>query len=159
MQPHVGIRIFSCPDFAASQPGFDEDGDSGGDHAGKVETSLLWAIEPASVDVSRLPPEDASGPHFAMGKTARLSNRRVGERMVRDEVAWLGAKAEELLGAYAKEQPAARLRTFDDVERLWADVVRPNLPTFKTKQNTWGDCDDLPEKSVWRENAPITVER
>ena len=69
VQSHVGTRLYSLPDFEANQPGFDEDGNSGGDHAGKVETSLLWAIEPESVDLSRLPPEDDPGPHFAMGRS------------------------------------------------------------------------------------------
>jgi creatinine amidohydrolase/Fe(II)-dependent formamide hydrolase-like protein len=53
LQPHVGVRLFGLPDFEANQPGFDRDGVSTGDHAGKVETSLLWALEPDCVDISR----------------------------------------------------------------------------------------------------------
>ena len=93
VQPHVGTRLCGLPDHEANQPGFDNDGRSGGDHAGKVETSLLWALHPDCVDLSRLPSEDAPGPHFAMGPTVRQSDRRVGERMVADEVRWLGEKA------------------------------------------------------------------
>ena len=82
VQPHVGTRLYGLPDFEANQPGFDEDGRRTGDHAGKVETSLLWALHPECVDLSRVPPPDEEGPHFAMGRNARESNRRVGERMV-----------------------------------------------------------------------------
>src|SRR6266542_4340010 len=84
LQPHVGTRLFGLPDFEANQPGFDGDGKGSGDHAGKVETSLLWALEPDCVDVSRFPPSDAPGQHFAMGRNAREAHRRVGERMVAD---------------------------------------------------------------------------
>ncbi|MBK36550.1 MAG: hypothetical protein CME26_13610 [Gemmatimonadetes bacterium] len=152
VQPHVGTRLYSLPDFEANQPGFDEDGNSGGDHAGKVETSLLWAIEPESVDLSRLPPEDDPGPHFAMGRTVRETNRIVGERMVRDEVEWLGQKARELLSDYEKASPPHSLTTFDAVEELWADIVRPALSAFKTMQPTWNDGEPVPLDSMWFEN-------
>jgi creatinine amidohydrolase len=70
VQPHVGTRLYSLPDFEANQPGFDGDNRSG-DHAGKVETSLLWALEPDCVDMSRLPSADVPGLHFAMGDSAQ----------------------------------------------------------------------------------------
>jgi creatinine amidohydrolase len=151
VQPHVGTRLYGLPDFEANQPGFDNDGKSGGDHAGKVETSLLWALEPDCVDLSRLPAPDAPGPHFAMGATAPQSNRRTGERMVADEVRWLGEKAQELLEAYRREQPAHRLLTFWDVERVWDEVVRPVLPEFKTMQHP-PDREPPPPDSVWHAN-------
>jgi len=100
IQPHVGTRLYGLPDFEANQPGFDCDGRSGGDHAGKVETSLLWAALPECVDLSRIPPENEPGHHFAMGSNAHQANRQVGERMVADEVRWLGLKAKELLDVY-----------------------------------------------------------
>ena len=71
LQPHVGMRLYGLPDWEANTPGFDNDGKSGGDHAGKVETSLLWALEPECVDVSRIPPRSEQGAHFAMGKDTR----------------------------------------------------------------------------------------
>ena len=159
LQPHVGTRLYGLPDFEANHPGFDEDDDSGGDHAGKVETSLLWAIEPESVDLSRLPPEDDPGPHFAMGKTVRETNRKIGERMVQDEIRWLGEKAQELLSDYEKTQPTHSLTTFDGVEALWADVVRPAMPEFKTMQASWTDKESLPESSVWYQNWRTRGER
>jgi creatinine amidohydrolase/Fe(II)-dependent formamide hydrolase-like protein len=152
IQPAVGARLYGLPDFEANQPGFDNDQQSGGDHAGKVETSLLWALEPASVDMSRLPPDAATGTHFAMGADAHASNRKVGERMVADEVGWLGTKAQELLTAYDREQPLHRLRTFEDVELLWETVVRPELRHFQSMQNLWDEQTAPPQGSVWHAN-------
>lgn len=152
IQPYVGTRLYSLPDWEANQPGFDEDGNSGGDHAGKVETSLLWALHPELVDLSRLPKADEPGTHFAMGKDARSSNRLVGERMVADEVCFLGQKTEELLAAFAQEQPTHTLRTFEQVEQLWQEVIRPVLPEFQSMQDLWSGQDAIPEGSVWHAN-------
>jgi creatinine amidohydrolase len=152
LQPHVGTRLYGLPDFEANQPGFDGDGKSTGDHAGKVETSLLWAVEPDCVDYSRLPPPDAPGPHFAMGGNAREANRLVGERMVADEVRWLGEKARELLDAYAREQPSHTLRTYEQVEQLWETEVRPRLKEFRSMQDLIGDRQPPAESSVWYPN-------
>jgi creatinine amidohydrolase len=152
VQPHVGTRLFGLPDFEANQPGFDGDGKSGGDHAGKVETSLLWALEPDCVDLSRLPAPDQPGPHFAMGANAREADRRTGERMVEDEVRWLGDKARELLEAYGREKPAHPLQTFEDVEWLWETAVRPRLKEFRTMQDDREGRVPPPEGSVWHAN-------
>ncbi|MCS6858903.1 MAG: creatininase family protein [Abditibacteriales bacterium] len=152
VQPHVGTRLYGLPDFEANLPGFNNDNKSGGDHAGKVETSLLWAVHPECVDLSRLPPPDAPGLHFAMGADARESSRRVGERMVADEVRYLVAKAQELLAAYAREKPTHQLRTFEDVEVLWETVVRPALKQFRTMQDAWEGQAAVPEDSVWHAN-------
>jgi creatinine amidohydrolase len=99
LQPHLSVRLYALPDFEANQPGFGGNGETG-DHAGKVETSLLWALEPDCVDISRLPPIGTHGQHFAMGQSAYSANRRTGERMVMDEVAWLGNKLRALLAEY-----------------------------------------------------------
>ncbi len=152
LQPHVGTRLCGLPDFEANTPGFDNDGRSGGDHAGKVETSLLWALESECVDVSRIPPEGTPGSHLAMGPNVREANRRVGERMVADEVRWLGAKARELRAEYERARPAHTLRTFGDVERVWREVVEPALPGFMTMQDAWGEGDDVPPESRWHAN-------
>lgn len=153
VQPHVGARLYALPDFEANEPGFPGDGSSG-DHAGKVETSLLWAVEPDCVDVSRLPDRDAEGPHFAMGGNAYESDRRAGERMLADEVAWLGTKARELLADYDRTSSARRLRTYEQVEQLWDDVVGPAFRDFKTMQPRWAD-ERVPEDSVWHANWRI----
>ncbi len=152
VQPYVGVRIASYPDFECNTPGFDGDGRSGGDHAGKVETSLLAALEPELVDLSRLPAntEDMGSP-YAMGSDAHQSDRRVGERMVRDEVRFLGARAAELLAAYDEARPEHAMRTFADVERVWTEVVRPALPSFLTLQDSWSG-EEMPPDSVWAPN-------
>ncbi|MBI3921856.1 MAG: creatininase family protein [Armatimonadetes bacterium] len=152
VQPNVGTRLCSLPDFEANQPGFDYDGKSGGDHAGKVETSLLWAVNPECVDLSRIPPEGTPGPHFAMGANAGQSNRRIGVRMIEDEIDWLGAKGRELLDTYEREQPSHNLRTYDDVEKLWQAVVVPQLKSFRSMQDLWEGQEPVPEDSVWHPN-------
>jgi creatinine amidohydrolase len=154
LQPHFAMRLYGLPDFEANQPGFDNDGDSGGDHAGKVETSLLWALEPDCVDISRLPAADQPGPHFAMGPDAYESNRLVGERMVADEVGWLGAKAAQLLVEYEAHKPAARRRlSFLEIEQIWANEVLPQLPMFKSMG--YGDNPPPAEGSIWALNYQI----
>ena len=151
VQPAVGARLYALPDFEANEPGFDG---ASGDHAGKVETSLLWALEPECVDISRLPASEVPGPHFAMGPDAPLADRRRGERMVADEVEWLGSKARELLQAFDIQQPQARLRGFDAVEELWEREIAPRLPSFKSMQDTPERYpgEDVPPTSQWRVN-------
>jgi creatinine amidohydrolase len=154
LQPHFTMLMYGLPDFEANQPGFDGDGKATGDHAGKVETSLLWALEPGCVDVSRFPPAGAEGPHFAMGRDARQADRRVGERMVADEVRWLGEKAAGLLAEYEQHEPASRRPlTFEALEEIWADEVRPHLKTFKSMQ--YLERTPPPEDSRWRLNYQL----
>ena len=157
LQPHFAMQMYGLPDFEANQPGFDGEGKSTGDHAGKVETSLLWAVEPDCVDVSRFPPAEAPGPHFAMGPNAREADRRVGERMVADEVRWLGQKAAELLAAYQKNPPQSRQPiSFIGLEEIWAQQVMPRLKTFKSMQY----LEQAPpaEASRWQLNYKIPDE-
>jgi creatinine amidohydrolase len=146
IQPYVAVRLYGLPDFEANVPGFAEDGESGGDHAGRVETSLLWALEPECVDASRVTRE----PEFAMGPNAAESNRRTGERMVEDEVRWLGRKAEELLAAY-KPKPG-RLATFQDVEDFWAREMEPHVGDLASMQPRDEDRGEMPEDSIWYPN-------
>lgn len=154
LQPHFAMRLYGLPDFEANQPGFDNDGKATGDHAGKVETSLLWALEPDGVDISRLPAKDAPGPHFAMGPTAYQADRRVGERMVDDEVRWLGAKAAELLVAYETHPPAQRQPlSFMAIEQIWAGDVLPRFHEFKTMQ--YLERNPPPAESRWQLNYAI----
>ena len=153
IQPRVGVRMYALPDWEANQPGFDNDNQSGGDHAGKVETSLLWALMAECVDVSRVPPPEEPGPHFAMGGNVRESDRSVGERMIEDEVRWLAAKARELLDEYDRAKPQQQLRTFEEVELLWEEVVRPKFPEFKTMGKDFWGAEPVPEDSVWHANS------
>lgn len=155
VQPHLGVRCYGLPDFEANQPGFANDGKSGGDHAGRVETSLLWTLEPDCVDVSRFPAPETPGPHFAMGPNAREANRLIGERMVSDEVRWLGAKATELLAEYDQVQPTGRLRTFAETEALWESAIKPKLPEFLTMQDIREGYEPVPEDSPWFANWKV----
>jgi hypothetical protein len=96
---------------------------------------------------------DTEGPHFAMGSNAFESDRRIGERMVSDEVAWLGQKMQELLNAYAEAGISDRQPvTFEKVERIWAEIVSPALKTFETMK----DPDESPpEDSQWFRQCKI----
>lgn len=161
IQPHVGTRLYGLPDFEANEPGFDGDG-AKGDHAGKVETSLLMALEPECVDMTRVPPPEGpndvdytSGRYFAMGRSVRAASRKVGERMVADEVRWIGAKLHELLDTYDRLQPKHALRTFEQVEQMWHDLIHPKLADFQTMQPLWSNQSPPPEDSPWRANFPI----
>jgi creatinine amidohydrolase len=156
-QPHVAPRLYGLPDFEANVPGFNNDHRSGGDHAGKVETSLLWALRPECVDVSRIPAKDPATPEerFLMGPDARQADRRVGLRMVEDEVRWLGAKAKELLAEYDRLQPERREFTFDDVERIWEKEVRPK--EFKCCQLLYGKDPPPREDSRWRPHWDLPI--
>lgn len=150
IQPHVGVRLYCLQEYEV-RPGFDRAGWEG-DHAGKVETSLMWALDPACVDVSRIPASGQPVPRYAMGPDAREANRRVGEELADDVVHWLGAKGDELLGDYARAQPGRRLRSFEDVELLWEQVVKSHLPSFRTMQDLWAGQQGVPKTSVWHAN-------
>lgn len=154
IQPYVGTRLYSLPECEANVPGFDGDGASG-DHAGKVETSLLWALMPECTDVSRLPDKETGPAPWAMGRNAYEASRRIGERMVEDEVTWLGRKAGELLEEYEKSRPSHTLRTFEDVERLWEGVVRPHVPEFRSMQLCWKEHQEVPGDSMWYSNWKV----
>lgn len=154
LQPHFAMRLYGLPDFEANQPGFDGDGKATGDHAGKVETSLLWAVEPGCVDLSRLPAADAPGPHFAMGPSAPQADRRVGQRMVADEVNWLGHKAADLLADYtAQASTGHRPLTFLEIERIWAEEVLPHVSNFQSM--SYLERTPPPDGSRWQLNYAI----
>ncbi|MEE2658943.1 MAG: creatininase family protein [Candidatus Latescibacterota bacterium] len=152
IQPWVRVRLYGLPDFEANEPGFPNDG-AGGDHAGKVETSLLWALEPDCVEVDRIP-DDPQFPLFAMGKNAAESRLEAGKKMVADEVAWLANKRDELLDAYDPGHPS-RLRTYGDVERFWNAEVEPLIQEFETMRQWRPEREPPPERSRWRENWPV----
>ena len=151
LQPLVGARLYALPEFESNHKGFSGDGTETGDHAGKVETSLLWALRPELVDVSRIG-EHVPGQVFAMGRDAAEADRRVGERMVADEVAWLGAKAEELLAEYDRLRPAHAFTTFAAVEAAWKELIEPALPRFESMQRIWSWQAELPPDSPWNLN-------
>ena len=155
IQPFVGARLYGVPDFEANQPGFDNDGNSGGDHAGRVETSLLWALEPDCVDMSRVPETGDPGPHFAMGPTVGESDRRTGERMVEDEIRWFCEKGTTLLAEYDRLKPTTQLKTFQEVETFWEEHMVPELPNLKSNDTSWAIGDPVKPESRWYPNSIV----
>lgn len=152
IRPHVGTRLYSLPDFEANTVGHTG---SFADHAGRVETSQLWALEPELVDISRIPEEGTPGPHFAMGVDAHLADRKIGEEMVASQVEFLGKKAAELVAEYDRVKPEHKLKTFEDVEVLWRDVVKPHLNEFWTMKDGWNDLHEVRHDSRWYANWRI----
>lgn len=157
LQPFTGTRLYALPEFESNYKGFTGDGTETGDHAGKVETSLLWALKPECVDISRIPKVFKQGDMFAMGENAAEANRMIGERMVDDEIKWLGDKALELLKTYKVLKPQHRFVTFTEVERVWHEIVMPQLSTFESMKERWDWQSDMHfrEDSPWRLNQAI----
>jgi creatinine amidohydrolase len=89
-----------------------------------------------------------------MGANAQEANRRIGQRMSGDEADWLGAKGRDLLADYERARPTARLRTFEQVEVLWDEVIRPHLKDFESMQLSWDGSPEqqVPEQSPWYAN-------
>jgi creatinine amidohydrolase/Fe(II)-dependent formamide hydrolase-like protein len=155
IQPHVGTRLYALPEFESNYKGYTGDGSNTGDHAGRVETSLLWALEPECVDISRIPERTQDGTYFALGGDAYQANRQVGERMVADEVEWLGNKGRELLEAYDQIQPKHTLLTFREVENLWHQLILPEMVEFESIKEIWEWQEPIPEDSPWYDNMKI----
>ena len=155
LQPLVGTRLYALPEFESNFRGFSGDGTQTGDHAGKVETSLLWALRPELVDASRMPAKYTPGQVFAMGQDAYESSRLVGERMVEDEIEFFGAKTRELILDYERVRPAHTFTTFASVEQAWKDVVEPELPSFESMKMIWAWQKEIPADSPWNKNRAI----
>jgi creatinine amidohydrolase len=131
------------------------------DHAGRTETSALWAHRPELVDMSRLAsgtPEEIRRV-MATGGDAGQASRRLGEAIVASQVAWFGRTAAELLAAYRPpEQPASRAPgnplgalTFGQTERIWREEIVPLLPRFVTT-NMWAGQARVDPASPWSPN-------
>lgn len=152
VQPHAGTRLYGLPDFEANQPGFAGDGRSGGDHAGRVETSLLWAAEPECVDVSRIPPPEAPDPHFAMGDNARESDRRIGERMIADEVRWLGETRIAVNGAWGSAASALCMKEREKF--AGRELIGTDVTPITSKLRLW-DNDPIHHKNAYEEICSV----
>jgi len=68
-----------------------------GDHAGRWETSVLMALHPELVDLSRLPPEEDAELVGISGEDPRQASMEFGQRAVRAIVERLVGKSKELL--------------------------------------------------------------
>lgn len=150
LQKHMAMRIDITFGLAASSR-FDDDKGMGG-HAGRGETSLLWATDPDCVDLSRFPGPDDPGPYFAMGDLVPESSRRAGELMVAEAGDNLGAMGKQLLEDYAKAQPEHKPLTFDQVEEIWEQEVRPLIKDLDSMKDLRPGQKPPPENSRWYAN-------
>ena len=109
-----------------------------GDHAGRCETSQLWALSPESVDVSRIPDEPFEGVVFASPHDAKYSSRREGEAIVASQVAFLNRLADELLRQSEGRPPSERI-PFDDAEKIWQEMLadRSDWISSCSADNCW----------------------
>lgn len=151
LQPHFGVRLGLLIGLGTTVSRFD-DGGPMGDHAGRGETSMLWAVEPDCVDLSRIPPPDAPGPHFAMAANAREADRRAGERQTADLVQRLGEIAADGLAEYDRLKPERRIRTFGDVEAFWRQEMEPGLADMESMQDLRPEQQAPPPDSQWHAN-------
>jgi hypothetical protein len=88
-----------------------------------------------------------------MGSDAREARRTAGTQMVERQVAWLADKAKQLVADFDKKAPKNQLRSFDDVERLWQEIVEPALSTFQSMQpDPHGTGHKISEPSRWAIN-------
>lgn len=153
VQPHIGTRIAGLGDWAGNVAGVD--------HAGRIETSLLWALEPESVDVSRLPAGEELP--WAMGPDAKQADRRDGEAMADREAEHLASVATGLLAEYERGHPEHSLRTYGDVEQLWADVVLPVVPELLSMREQAEEdgivYGPVPDDSPWFANWRVPRDR
>jgi creatinine amidohydrolase len=149
IQPRLRMRVRGLADFELNRPGFPGDG-ADGDHAGKVESSLLAALEPGLVEMERVP-EDPSFPLFAMGRDAAEASPEAGAAMAAAIVAGLGEVMERLLADWDSARPS-RLTTFDDVEDFWDREMAPRLGELSSMRTTWYDKSAPDTGSRWRRN-------
>lgn len=132
-----------------------------GDHAGRCETSQLWALRPELVDMSRLAQgsPDVIGRVMATGPDAGRASRRIGEGIVDSQIGLLVRKAAELQAAYqppvapAQATPGNPLGalTFGETEQLWCAEAEPILPEF-VSMNLIPGRDRADPTSVWAPN-------
>ena len=155
VQAHVATRLGYFIGAGVDVDHF-ADGLGSGGHAGRGETSLLWATDPDCVDLSRLPGKDSKGPHFALGDYNDESSRRAGERTVNDLAAALGRKGAELIAEYDGLQPARRPMTFEKLEHVWEREFVPELRTYASMRT---DRSRPPEDSRWLANWEIPSPR
>ena len=98
-----------------------------GDHAGRCETSQLWALRPELVDISRIPEEPFDGIVFASSHDARHSSRKEGEGIVESQVVYLNRLADELL-RQSESQPIGERILGEEAGEIWQEMLseRPN---------------------------------
>jgi hypothetical protein len=151
LQPHFATRLALIFDYDVIPKEFMPEFN----HAGTVETAYLWATDPDCVDLSRCPPPGTPGPHFAMFENAHETDRRMGERIVAGLAANLAAKGKALLDEYDRVQPTRKPLTFDEVEQVWDEVMRPRLPEFRCMQDLADGQEPPSADSIWYANWKV----
>jgi creatinine amidohydrolase len=155
VQEHVAVRLAYFIGAGVDDDCFGDGFDSGG-HAGRGETSILWATDPDCVDLSRLPGENEPGPHFAMGDYNDKANRRIGEAIVADLSAALGEKAAELVTDFDRIQPVRRSMSFGLLEEIWEREFLPEIREYASMRT---ERPEPPVGSRWRSNWNIPEPR
>ncbi len=84
-----GLHLISARDFPGAWA-------TQNDHAGRNETSILMAVAPDLVDLSRLPASRDEEPLGIIGEDARDSTAAYGEGLIETTVALIGTKLDEL---------------------------------------------------------------
>jgi creatinine amidohydrolase len=109
-----------------------------GDHAGRCETSQLWALCPELVDISRIPETGFEGQHFASNRDARNSSRLEGEGIVASQVEFLGRLAAALL-RQAESQPPCERIPGEAAEQIWQEMLadQPNWISSHGPEGFW----------------------
>jgi len=151
LQEHVAVRLGLLIGVGTDRDRFG-DGLGEGGHAGRGETSLLWAVAPDCVDLSRVPGARDPGPHFAMGQYADKSDRRVGEQMTADIVEGLGAMAKELLAHYATLKPQRKPLTYGEVEEIWESEIWSRRADWRSMQDLHDGQEAPAPDSQWHHN-------
>lgn len=155
IQPHVSVRLDYLIGLATQKDHFRDGLDDGG-HAGRGETSLLWATDPDCVDVSRLPDVGETGPRFALGGHNEKASRRAGAAGVAEIAARMGDIGAVLLRAYEEHGPAGRAMSYLEVEGLWNDEILPDVMTYAcmteagqepAQDSRWRANWDFPERA------------
>jgi len=96
---HGSCRAWAFIDYELVQDEFPGEIPGAGDHAATWETSLMSALHPGSVDLSRLPPPTSSEPLIGIyGRDPRLyASREYGDRAVAAILRRMEGKVRELL--------------------------------------------------------------
>lgn len=153
---HSPLRIWAGADHEAV-----EGIEYPGGHAGRGETSVLWALSPELVDMTRLAhgAPDEVARVMATGPDAAQSSWELGKALLAAHVSFLGRQGAELLAAY---QPPASpgdrtpgnphgALTFGETERIWRREVEPLIPEISS-MNVWPGSHHVDSGSAWAPN-------
>jgi len=147
-QPYFDMKLFCLLDHEVLS--------DGGDHAGRIETSQLWELEPACVDMSRLPKEWVSYPNnFATGLDAHLANRKDGHRMIEEQVGKLVEIAKGLLNSYQPPMENRKPKSFTEIDHLWQKTMTEIFPELEIMKQQIDGWPPPPADSRWMLNWKI----